>query len=115
MYRKYCDYFITIDGKKERFSSDKELDLFLKTSYSNYEIDEVNKTFSTDLQASAKQILGDIRLDAKRKNDILINDNGDVIPEMKVNKSIGVTKFITTYGNPSDFSKPLITPFDLDQ
>ena len=115
MARK-CTYEITIDGEKKVFSSEMELDTFLNNYLKDMIVDNVDATLQVDQQ----QVTVDKVNEAIKKYKSLAtefeitNEDGEKEIALKLDKSIGVTKFLSTYGDPFDLSKVLVTKFDLD-
>lgn len=113
-----CLYRIkTEDGRELTFDSDQELDSFLAVEYQNYTIDKVDATLHSD---SIQNTLDKIEKLTKSITNIaeeviVYNEDGDAEVGLKIPNSIGTTRFITNYGDPNDFTSPLITGFNLKQ
>ncbi|MBQ0113468.1 MAG: hypothetical protein KBT03_10085 [Bacteroidales bacterium] len=110
-----CTYKIRINGQIKQFSS-QELDCFLRTQIQEgkRKVDVSDLTFSLSPQEntlSKLQVITD-KMKNVQTEFTIINEDGDQEIAYKVNGSIGGSKLCTTYGDPSDFKKPLITPMD---
>ena len=110
-----CTFTIVIDGKERVFSSDFELDSFLKSNYSNKKISKLDKTFSSTPQAATlnKLSFAKLQYDKSAVEISRINDDGDYETYIKVPNSISVTRAITEFGNPVDLSRHIVTPFNI--
>ena len=102
-----CEYVLDLGNEVKRFSSEQELDLFLKT-----QIDEmgeafsaIDKTFSVNPKEKTKKILEEctahIKSVSKPKKDIIGNPEDFEMIEY-IPGSIGITEFISSYGLDSD-------------
>ena len=116
MGNKNCIFTIDFNGQKIEFKSDKDLDSFLLEHQNEFKlVGKTHKTLSTDLQAITEQILKEIKLDISNAQTevVRINDDPEETEVFKyVKNSIGVSTFITTYGNPSNWNTPISTPFN---
>lgn len=110
-----CTYEITVDGKVYKFSSDLELDSFLNAYYQDMVVDKTNAT----LQVDPKQVAIDNvnKIIEAYKNVAtkfeLTNEDGEKEVALKIDNSIGVTKFITSYGEPTNLGKTFVPEFNL--
>lgn len=112
-----CTYEITINGEKKVFNSEMELDTFLDNYAQNMVVDNVDATLQVDQQ----QVTVDKISEAIKKYKSLAtefeitNEDGEKEIALKLDKSMGVTKFLTTYGDPFDLAKVLVTKFNLEE
>lgn len=111
-----CIFTINIDGKERTFNSDFELDSFLKSQYADKNVTvKLDRTFSTTPQAATLNNLNFAKLEYKESavENIRINEDGDSEVILKIPNSISVTRAITEFGDPTDLSKHIITPFNI--
>ncbi len=112
-----CTYEITINGEKKVFNSEMELDTFLDNYAQNMVVDNVDATLQVDQQ----QVTVDKISEAIKKYKSLAtefeitNEDGEKEIALKLDKSMGVTKFLTNYGDPFDLAKVLVTKFNLEE
>lgn len=101
-------------GEKKVFNSDLELDSFLSSKIDEFIEKENDVTLQVDPQQITKNKIDDIsKTISEQKIEVkTINEDGDTETELKIPNSIGVTSFVTTYGNPDSIESPLLTPFD---
>ena len=94
-----CTYEITINGEKKVFNSEMELDTFLDNYAQNMVVDNVDATLQVDQQ----QVTVDKISEAIKKYKSLAtefeitNEDGEKEIALKLDKSMGVTKMLTTY------------------
>ena len=112
-----CEYVLDLGNEVKRFSSEQELDLFLKT-----QIDElgeafsaIDKTFSVNPKEKTKKILEECAAHIKSvsKQYKRVGNPEDFEMIEYIPDSIGITEFISTYGLDSDWNKPITPKFDL--
>jgi hypothetical protein len=111
-----CIFTINIDGKERTFNSDFELDSFLKSQYADKNVTvKLDRTFSTTPQAATLNNLNFAKLEYKESavENIRINEDGDSEVILKIPNSISVTRAVTEFGDPTDLSKHIITPFNI--
>lgn len=112
-----CTYEITIDGIRKRFNSEQELDSFLANRYKELTTSKIDPTLQIDPIQNTLNELESITNKIKNVEveTTIINEDGDSETVLKIPDSIGATKFITSFGNPENFSDPLVTPFNKKQ
>lgn len=117
-----CEYVLDLGNEVKRFSSEQELDLFLKT-----QIDEmgeafsaIDKTFSVNPKEKTKKILEECAAHIKSVSKSVSKPKKDVIGNPEdfemieyIPESIGITEFISSYGLDSDWTQPITPKFDL--
>lgn len=110
-----CTYETTIDGVRMLFNSEQELDSFLANRFKDLTINNIDPTLQIDPIQSTIDKLETITKKIKDINieSVIINEDGDSETILKIPNSIGTTRFITSFGNPNDFSEGLVTPFNL--
>ena len=111
-----CKFSIVYNGETIEFNSDSELDSFLNEHADEIlAIGQIDKTFSSDLQYITKSKLAEIKLDVENsssKIERLGDDPEEYDIIQTVLNSIGTTKFITTYGDPSNWNNPISPAFN---
>lgn len=108
-----CEYVLDLGNETKRFSSEQELDLFLKSKIENEGLVEIDKTFSINPKEKTKKILEECRISTKNASKTYkrITDEDYELIEYIPN-SIGITEFVSKYGLDSDWTKPIIPGFD---
>ena len=131
-----CKYVLKTPGLNEthsEFKSERALDNYIENLLNNdVTINGETAIFSVDRLSHTRSILDEITRDvessarkvviprangsAEEKNSIIVDEDGE-ISELdtyyKIDRSIGTTRLITTFGAGLDLSEGLITPFNL--
>ena len=101
-----CEYVLDLGNETKRFSSEQELDLFLKTKVE--ELGEgfsiIDKTFSVNPKEKTKKILEECRVTVKSElKEFKVGEDPEDYELIEyIPHSIGITEFISTYGLDSD-------------
>lgn len=111
-----CIYKIKTETGEQVFSSYFELDNFIKTQLDNYEVTEMDKTFSVSLQTATLKKLDEAKIEYDKSaiEYEVYNSDGDVEIRTKIPNSISMTRLITEFGNPSNLDKHLVSPFNVN-
>lgn len=112
-----CTYETTIDGVRMLFNSEQELDSFLANRFRELKMSETDPTLQIDPVQTAVDKIDAITKKIKDAaiESVVINEDGDSETVLKIPDSIGATRFITSFGNPDNFSSGLVTPFNLQE
>lgn len=112
-----CKYKMKIDGVEKTFNSEQELDVFLAENIGKFwtKDGKIDPTLQIDPMQATVDKINDITKKVKNASveSVIINEDGDSETVLKIPDSIGATKFITSFGNPDNFSEGLVTPFNL--
>lgn len=111
-----CWYEFNTESGKLLFNSDMELDNFLSSKLEEFKITKNDVTLQVDLQQITEDKINNISKNISKEQVEVktINEDGDTETILKIPNSIGVTSFISTYGNPDSIEDPLLTPFNQD-
>lgn len=111
-----CEYVLDLGNEIKRFSSEQELDLFLKTKVE--ELGEgfsiIDKTFSVNPKEKTKKILEECRVTVKSElKEFKVGEDPEDYELIEyIPHSIGITEFISTYGLDSDWTLPITPGFN---
>lgn len=111
-----CEYVLDLGNEIKRFSSEQELDLFLKTKVE--ELGEgfsiIDKTFSVNPKEKTKKILEECRVTVKSESkEFKVGEDPEDYELIEyIPHSIGITEFISTYGLDSDWTLPITPGFN---
>lgn len=111
-----CTYKITLNGKEILFNSEMELDSFLSSYYRDFKVDIIDDTLQVDPVKNTRETIEAISKNVQdlKVEHTIIDEDGDSEIVSKIPNSIGVTRFLQTYGDPNDLGSPIIAPFNVD-